>query len=878
MIGQTLKHYRIVEKLGQGGMGVVYKALDTHLDRFVAVKVLPHDKVADGQRKRRFVQEAKAASALNHPNIVTIHDIDESDGVDFIAMEYVEGKTLQELIRDKELGLSESLGYTIQIADALSKAHSAGIVHRDLKPSNVMITPDGRAKVLDFGLAKLTDRPAGEEDATRTLEQLTGQGVIMGTLSYMSPEQARGQELDHRTDIFALGVALYQMITGELPFQGPNAVSVLDQLLHAPTPSLKAAQPDVPDALERTVIRATAKDRDARYQSMQELASDLRSLSFARGPAAGNLGAEEATLTAAAPGARRPWRPGRRTAVLSAAVVLLGMLLALPFRTRLPRWLGGKPLPERIRLAVLPFNNIGGGAENQAFCDGLMEILATKFSQVQQFQSTLSVVPASEVRSEKTSSAAQARRMFHANLALTGSVRSINDKILVTINLVDAETVQQLDGKELTATTGELIALQDDAFDNAVAMLELNLKPDVREVLSAGETRNPAAYSDYLQAVGYLARFDITENVDKAINLFQQALSRDRNYALAYAGLGEAYWRKFQVTSERKWADEALPSCRRAAQLDNRLARVHVTLGMIYTGIGQPEKAADELKLAINLEPRGADGYRELGRAYEAMGKTGEAEQTYRQAIKLQPDSWSSYWNLGVFYYRQARYEQAATQFREVIRLAPDHFRAYRSLGGIYIYEGKFGQAAEAFDKSLAIRPSSQTYSNLGASYILQGRPGMAVAVLEKGAKTENAGYEVWGNLGDAYLQTAGMSGKARAAYTRAVELVKEQLAVNRKNAAARANLAYYLMRLEDRRRALDEIENARALAPKDQEVLFSSALVYELAGDRGRALTALAAAAAGGYSLPMIRATSDLAELRKDPRYQDLVEQRSSH
>ena len=208
----------------------------------------------------------------------------------------------------------------------------------------------------------------------------------------------------------------------------------------------------------------------------------------------------------------------------------------------------------------------------------------------------------------------------------------------------------------------------------------------------------------------------------------------------------------------------------------------------------------------------------------------------------------------------------------------PDHFRAYGSLGGIYLYEGKFDQAAKAFDKSLAIRPSSQTYSDLGASYILQGRPAMAVAVLEKGAGAEKAGYEIWGNLGDAYLQTPGMSGKARAAYARAVELVKEELAVNRKNAAARANLAYYLMRLEDKKQALAEIENARALAPKDRGVLFSSALVYELAGNRGGALKALAAAAAGGYSLPVIRATSDLAELRRDPRYQDLVEQQSSH
>ncbi len=889
MIGRTFSHYQIVEKLGEGGMGVVYKARDTHLDRFVAIKVLPHAKMEDPERRRRFVQEAKAASALNHPNIVTIHDIEESNGVHFIAMEYVEGKTLHELIQGRGLPLSQCLDYSAQIASALSKAHAAGIVHRDLKPSNVMITGEGLVKVLDFGLAKLTDRAAdgaGEEDVTRTLTQTTEEGVVLGTLAYMSPEQARGQPLDHRTDIFSLGVALYQMVSGTLPFRGPNAVETLDKLLHAPTPSLKAAYPELPEELDRTVVRATAKDREERYQSMQELASDLRSLIGApRPPATVRIDSRPAAI-----GVGTVRQKKSRLAKWSAAAVavLLVLLAALLFRAHLPRWLGGTPLPAQIHLAVLPFNNVIASPEDQFICDGLVDVLATKFGQLEQFQDTLHVVAASEVRSAKVATAQQANGVFRVNLVLSGSVRRASGRILLTLNLVDARTLRQIGSNTIDRRAGELIGIENDAFSRAVAMLKLDLKPAARQALAAGQTKVAAAYDSYLRAVGHFARYDVPEpkkeleaerkkDVDNGIRLFEEAIGRDSRFALAYAGLGEAFWRKYQDTKERQWADDALKSCLRAAELDGSLSGVHVTLGMVYRGIGEKDKAVEELKRAVTLDTKSAEGYRELGRAYGALDQAENAENAYRKAIQLRPDCWSCHWYLGVFCSNKARYDQAAEQFREVIRLVPDHFFAYSALGGIYILEWNYDQAAAMFEKSLSIRPTPEAYSNFGALRILQGRYPEAVPLLEEASSGGTPTYKVWGNLGDAYAHTPGLSGHAGPAYARAVELVRKQLAVNQ-SAGARASLASYLMGLGDKRQALAEIGRALTLAPKDSEVLFRAALVYEAAGDREKALESLAAAAAGGYSLAMIRSASDLAVLRKDSRFRELTEGQRAH
>ena len=866
MVGRTISHYEITEKLGEGGMGLVYKARDTHLDRFVAIKVLPPEKVADAERKRRFVQEAKAASALNHPNIVTIYDIDVADGIHFIAMEYIAGQTLDALIPSQGMPVREAADCAVQMADALAKAHSAGITHRDLKPANIMVTEDRLVKILDFGLAKLIEpREAVQDDVTRTMQSLTEEGRIIGTLPYMSPEQAQGMELDHRTDIFSLGVVFYQMTTGEPPFHAPNWVAVLQQILNSPTPSPKALRPHLPEAVERIVFRATAKNREERYQSMLELSSDLRSLGEAPEPAA---------IAAVQPSPSKvSRRVRRRTAILAAVAALAVVLGAMAFRERLGDWLAAWMLPAQRQIAVLPFINVGHDPANQLLCDGLMETLSTKFSQLQNFQKSLSVVPASEVRRENLSSAADARRVFGVNLAMTGSLQPFRNAVRVTINLVDARTRRQLRSDVTDAPARDSTVLQDEVFVRAAAMLDLELSDNARKVLSAGETRVPAAYYAYVQALGYLSRFDVEENVDKAIPLLQKAVQEDPRYALAHAGLGEAFWRKFQSTKDKKWAESAEASCLRAVELDTRLSNVHTTLGMVYRETGRYEMALDELRTALRIDPMSADGHRLLAGAYELLGRKKDAEDTYRKAIELRRDLWIGYSDLGEYYFRRSEYDQAAEQYRKVLDLVPDHYRAYYRLGGIYYLQGKFDEAAAMFEKSLAMRPTPEAYSNLGTLYIMQRRYAEAVPILENAIKMGTASHQIWGNLGEAYSQTPSLAAKAPEAYSMAVKQAEQRLSVNPKDARVRASLAGYLAVLGRKREALAQIEQARRLAPDNQNVLFRSALVYESAGQRDQALRALEAAIANGYSPAEIEGARDLAELRNDPRYRKLVE-----
>jgi tetratricopeptide (TPR) repeat protein len=526
-----------------------------------------------------------------------------------------------------------------------------------------------------------------------------------------------------------------------------------------------------------------------------------------------------------------------------------------------------------VRLAVLPFTNIGSRPENQEIGDGLVEALGSKFTKIAESRESFSVISSVDVRTEKVTSVLQARRIFSITFALAGSIQKYGNGVRIRFYIVDAQSLQQTGAETYEASAGEMAGMDDEIFDKALAMLKVKPDPETRQTMRAGTTKVSDAYHLYIQALGHLARYDMPENLDKAIQLFQQAIGEDSQYALAYAGLGEAYYQKFKSTRDKKWADDALKICQHAYEIDRRIARVYVTLGMIYTGTGRPAKAVDELNRAIAIEPRSAEAYREMGRAYEAMGNTDEAESIYRKAVFLQPNSWQCIWNLGGFYYRRARYVEAAGQFLEVIRLESSHFRAYSSLGGIYLLLGKFDKAEEMFQKSLEIRPSAQTYSNLAASCILQGRAAEAIPYLEKAVRMENAGYEVWGNLGDAYALTPGLSAKAPEAYKRARDLATSYLAVNSMDGTARAQMAFYLIRIGDKKRALKEIERALKLAPKDENVPFWAALVYEAAGNRDKALENLASAIAGGYSPAIIRSTSDLSELRKDSRYRDLME-----
>jgi serine/threonine-protein kinase len=872
MTSEMMSHYHILKKLGAGGMGEVYLAQDTKLDRAIALKIMSADVAADQMSVRRFLQEAKAASALSHPNVCVIYEVGETDdGRLFMAMEYIEGQALEAKISDRALDLAEMIDIGLQIADALDEAHSKGIIHRDIKPSNVMITARGQVKVLDFGLAKLTAKdPSADSDVATRMK--SSPGLVMGTAAYMSPEQALGQEVDQRTDLFSLGVVLYQMATGALPFQGNNSVALFDAILHKiPTPPIHL-NPELPVELEQIIIKALEKDRDMRYQTGSDLRADLKRVKR------DTDSARVVIPSAVVPGARR--RLHRRLAgpLIGVTLALLLVLLIPSSRQTAKKWLRLEAVPDEKHLVVLPFTNVGNDPTDQAFCDGLVETLTSELTQLEPFsQPSLWVVPASEVRQSRVSGISEAARKFGITLAVSGSVQRQGDRVRLTLNLVDAKTLRQLESSVIDAHLGNISALQDGVVSKLAEMLELQLKPQPADLLAAGSTTVPSAYDFYLQGRGYLQRYEKTDNLDTAIDLFKRALQEDPRYALAYAGLGEAYWRKYEVGKDAQWVETAVSNCERAIQLNDQLAPVHVTLGRIYTGTGRNQEAVQEFQRALRFDPVSADGYRGLAKVYEALGRFDEAESTYKRAIELRPSYWAGYNDLGAFYYRQSRYEAAAEQFRQVVALTPDNFWGYNNLGGLYFLMDRLPDARQMFERSIKIEPNYGAYSNLGTLYFEEGRSADATRMFEAAAALDSHDYQVWGFLASAYYWTPGQRDKALEIYQRAAEMAEAQRKVNPRDPRLLCDLAGFYGALGQRGKAVSLLEQALVQAPEDMEVMALAGGVYEELGERERALEWIGKALDHGYSLDQIQRAPVLQKLRADPRLQHLLQRQAN-
>jgi serine/threonine-protein kinase len=652
MIGKSLLHYKILEKLGQGGMGVVYKAEDTRLKREVAIKFLPWHIASDEEARRRFESEAQAAAALNHPNIATIHAIEEVDDQMFIVMEYIRGQEVNDLVKAGPVKAGDVTGIVIQIAEGLSVAHEKGIVHRDIKSGNIMITADGRIKIMDFGLAKLQGGV-----------NVTQMGQTVGTAAYMSPEQARGEDIDQRSDLWSCGVIFYELLSGELPFQGAYEQAVLYSIINEPPPPLPQHIVETVPHLERIVNKCLEKSPQNRYQNASELLQDLK------------LPKEETVSvsrvsTPKKEAVQSPARhTGRRRTLLFAGAAFLALLLVLlavsggnPLKT----WLKFPTVPDEHHLVVLPFTNLGGDLQEQAFCDGLVETMTSKLTQLEQFHGTLWVVPASEVRRNNIQSPGEAYKTFGANLVVSGNLQTLDNMFRLTLNLIQAEDLRQLNSSVIDIDAEKIAVLQDQSVGKLFQMLNLQMNPKARGVIQAGGTDVSSAYAFYLQGVGHFQRYQAVESIDAAIDAFQQAVAEDSLYALAHAGLGEAYWRKYEAVKENHWADEAIRQCQKAYQLNSQLPEVNVALGTINSGIGRYEEAVKDFHRALNSDPTNAAAYRGLAKAYEARDMFNEAEATYKRAIELKPDYWAGYNDLGVFYFRLGRYEDAITQFRRV--------------------------------------------------------------------------------------------------------------------------------------------------------------------------------------------------------------------
>ena len=837
--------YRIQSRLGAGGMGEVFLADDPKLKRRVALKRLPPQMRSDERYRSSLLREARRASSLNDPHIAHVYDVLEEEGEAFLLMEYIEGTTLRQRIASP-LSPVEFLDIAIQCVEALLAAHRKGVVHCDIKPENIMLTTAGQVKILDFGIAKrLPFDEAGNSTYTGELDGL------YGTPNYLAPEVWTGHPPDASSDIYALGVTLYEAWAGKRPRQSsfPNS---------AATGTAVPDRPPPPPAIELIVDKMLQPDPAKRYSDTQELLRDMRSVQESRSWEVSS----------------RPIRPAllnRRMVLVMGAVVLLAILAgtAVALRPWVNRML--HPVPGQKQVAVLPFSVAGADSSTKAFADGLSEVLSAKLTQLTE-RPEFQVVPVSEVRAKHVATAADAHDEFGVNLVIEGTWQQASGIVHVVPVLIDAATNRQLRANEFIAASSDPIGLETLVASGVLRMLEIELRPAERNSFANQGTTKPDAYAYYLQGRGYLEEFQKPENVEMAISVFGHALTEDPHYGQAYAGLGEAYWRKYEHTADGQWVPKAREACGKAAELGNAGVAGNYCLGLIDNGTGKYQDAAEQFQKGLTLEPTSDASYVGLAAAYEGLGRMEDAERTYRQAIELRPQHAACYNWLGVFYHRRARYPDAIRLFSQAVKISPDSYVGYSNLGGSYVDNGDYKLAIPMLSHSIAIRPTYEAYSNLGTAYFFEGRFADAVGSYEGALKLDDRHYDVWGNLADAYYWAPGLRNSSTAAYRRAIALATKQYEVNPSDAVLLSYIAQYHAMLGEKDLALDGIGRALRLDPRSAEIAFTAAIVYDQIRDVGSCLTMLKKAIAGGVSVATVHGTPNFSNLESEPRFQALM------
>ncbi|MEP6920512.1 MAG: protein kinase [bacterium] len=765
-VGKLLGHYQVRSLLGAGGMGEVYLAQDTKLDRAVALKILSAEFAADKNRMRRFEQEARSAAALNHAHIAHIYEIGEAEGKHFISMEYIEGETLRNKIHREKTSLPKLLKYLAQVAAGLAKAHERGIVHRDLKPDNIMVTRDGDAKVLDFGLAKLVQPPkqTGGGDGvpsdvvTAKLSQHSTPGMVMGTVGYMSPEQAQGQvrEIDHRSDIFSFGCILYEAATGLRAFEGKDVLDSLHKIVYAPTPQIKDTNAAAPDELQRIVRRCLAKEPEKRYQSIKDVGIELEELrqelkgfpefeqtvrpaaggrSVSRDAQAKTEGAYPSAIGTSEIGASRPTSSAEyvvsgisrhQHAALAALLVVAGIAAV--------SWYYFHSQNSKIAIhsiAVLPFTNVSKDTDMEYLSDGISESLINSLSQLPDVK----VIARSSAFKYKGTEVdlKEVAKALGVEAILTGRVTQRGENLSISVELVNASDKTQMWGEQYDRKATDLLAVQSEIAKHIAEKLRLRLSGEEQKQLTKHYSDNVEAYQAYLKGRFYSDK-STESGLKKGIEYFNQAIAIDPNYALAWAGLANGYWEDSDIhVAPHDVMPKAKHAAMKAIAIDDTLAEGHAALAIALTAYDWDwPNAENEFRRAIELSPDYPTAHANYGWYLSLMARTEEAIAESKRATELDPLSTDYNHNLGLALYRGRRPDQAVAQFRKTLELDPNDWITRTNLGWALISQGKFTEAITELQRARQIDDNHYVLAGLGQAYALSGNRSGALKAIEQ--------------------------------------------------------------------------------------------------------------------------------------------------